>query len=150
MATVRKIFELAAAILFEEKGTDDDFDKYAPRFLERLLVEALPYENMIRRQAGRAALDTVPEIGAVTVDSLRSFCSFLSEICWEVRSPSISCPLMLVSRLSRLRLTHGLASCFMGDDNNKKAEMVIEYNKFVQALEEAAPAVCDMERADDA
>ena len=38
MATVRKIFELAAAILFEEKGTDDDFDKYAPRFLERLLV----------------------------------------------------------------------------------------------------------------
>ena len=75
MATVRKIFELAAAILFEEKGTDDDFDKYAPRFLERLLVEALPYENMIRRQAGRAALDTVPEIGAVTVDSLRSFCS---------------------------------------------------------------------------
>ena len=127
MATVRKIFELAAAILFEEKGTDDDFDKYAPRFLERLLVEALPYENMIRRQAGRAALDPVPEIGAVDD----------TEIDWD-------------DRITRNALPHGLASCFMGDDNNKKAEMVIEYNKFVQALEEAAPAVCDMERADDA
>ena len=70
MATVRKIFELAAAILFEEKGTDDDFDKYAPRFLERLLVEALPYENMIRRQAGRAALEALPEVPA---SALRAF-----------------------------------------------------------------------------
>ena len=53
MATVRRIFDLAAAIIFEQYGGDTDFDKYSPMLLEQLLVEAMPYENMIRRQAGK-------------------------------------------------------------------------------------------------
>ena len=48
MATVRKIFDLAAAILFTSKGGDTDYDTYSPLLLERLLIEALPYENAIR------------------------------------------------------------------------------------------------------
>lgn len=54
--TVRKIFDLAAAILFTSKGGDTDYDQYSPLLLERLLIEALPYENCIRAasRAGRA------------------------------------------------------------------------------------------------
>lgn len=119
MATTQKIFDLAAAILFESKGGDADFDKYAPLFLEQLLMEALPYENQIREYRGRERLETASEVIAIDDQT---------EIDWD-------------DRITRGALPHGLASKFMGDDNNKKAEAVIEYNKFLQALEEAAPAI---------
>lgn len=119
MATTQKIFNLAAAILFESRGGDADFDKYAPLFLEQLLMEALPYENHIRAHQGRELLATAPEVNAIDDQT---------EIDWD-------------DRITRGALPHGLASKFMGDDNNKKAEAVIEYNKFLQMLEEAAPAL---------
>ena len=127
MATTQKIFNLAAAILFESKGGDADFAKYAPLFLEQLLMEALPYENQIREYQGRERLETAPEVTAIDDQT---------EIDWD-------------DRITRGALPHGLASKFMGDDNNKKAEAVIEYNKFLQALEEAAPAIPYGESEDD-
>ena len=42
MATVRRIFDLAAAIVFEQYGGDTDFDKYSPLLLEQMMMEALP------------------------------------------------------------------------------------------------------------
>lgn len=119
MATTKKIFDLAAAILFEKKGGDADFDYYAPMFIEQLLMEALPYENQIREQQGRERLLTAPEVTAIDDQT---------EIDWD-------------DRITRGALPHGLVSKFMGDDNNKKSEAVIEYNKFLQTLEEAAPAI---------
>lgn len=44
-------------------------------------------------------------------------------------------------RITRIALPSGLASRLMADSPDKKAEMVIEYNKFVAALEDAAPAI---------
>ena len=93
--------------------------------LENLLVKALPYENQIRAQRGAAQIARAPEIGAIDE----------TEIDWD-------------DRITRDAIPHGLASMLMGDDNNKKAESVIEYNKFVEALAEAAPAI--MEGGDDA
>ena len=93
--------------------------------LENLLVKALPYENQIRAQRGAAQIAREPEIGAIDE----------TEIDWD-------------DRITRDAIPHGLASMLMGDDNNKKAESVIEYNKFVEALAEAAPAI--MEGGDDA
>lgn len=127
MATTQKIFNLAAAILFETKGGDTDFDNYAPLFLEQLLMEALPYENQIREYQGRERLETAPEVNSIDDQT---------EIDWD-------------DRITRGALPHGLASKFMGDDNNKKAEAVIEYNKFLQALEEAAPAIPYYEESGD-
>ena len=125
MATVRKMFDLAAAIVFTKYGEDTDFDYYSPLFLENLLVKALPYENQIRVQRGAAQIARAPEIGAIDE----------TEIDWD-------------DRITRDAIPHGLASMLMGDDNNKKAESVIEYNKFIEALAEAAPAI--MEGGDDA
>lgn len=118
MATVRRIFDLAAAIIFEQYGGDTDFDKYSPMLLEQLLVEALPYENMIRRQAGKPLVEHVPEVTAIDD----------TEIDWD-------------DRITRDALPSGLASRLMADSPDKKAEMVIEYNRFVGALEDAAPAI---------
>ncbi len=118
MATVRRIFDLAAAIIFEQYGGDTDFDKYSPMLLEQLLVEAMPYENMIRRQAGKPLVEHVPELTAIDD----------TEIDWD-------------DRITRDALPSGLASRLMLDSPDKKAEMVIEYNRFVGALEDAAPAI---------
>ena len=118
MATVRRIFDLAAAIIFEQYGGDTDFDKYSPMLLEQLLVEAMPYENMIRRQAGKPLVEHVPELTAIDA----------TEIDWD-------------DRITRDALPSGLASRLMLDSPDKKAEMVIEYNRFVGALEDAAPAI---------
>lgn len=118
MATVRRIFDLAAAIIFEQYGGDTDFDKYSPMLLEQLLVEAMPYENMIRRQAGKPLVERVPELTAIDD----------TEIDWD-------------DRITRDALPSGLASRLMLDSPDKKAEMVIEYNRFVGALEDAAPAI---------
>ena len=118
MATVRRIFDLAAAIIFEQYGGDTDFDKYSPMLLEQLLVEAMPYENMIRRQAGKPLVELVPELTAIDD----------TEIDWD-------------DRITRDALPSGLASRLMLDSPDKKAEMVIEYNRFVGALEDAAPAI---------
>ena len=118
MATVRRIFDLAAAILFTSKGGDTDFDQYSPFLLERLLIEALPYENAIRAASGREPLSTVPEINAI--DN--------TEIDWD-------------DRITRGALPHGLASALLIDDLDKQAQMVLERNYFVEQLEDAAPAV---------
>ena len=117
MATVRKIFDLAAAILFTSKGGDTDFDQYSPSLLERLLIEALPYENTIRAASGREPA-TVPDITAI--DN--------TEIDWD-------------DRITRGALPHGLASALLIDDLDKQAQMVLERNYFVEQLEDAAPAV---------
>lgn len=118
MATVRKIFDLATAKIFEEKGSDIDYDKYAPALLEGLLVEALPYENRVRRAAGKPELDTAPEVGAIDETAID----------WD-------------DRIARVALPYGLAAALLFDDENHKAEMVMMRNEFVAALDEIAPAV---------
>lgn len=116
--TVRKIFDLAAAILFEYYGGDADFVQYSPAFLERMLQEALPYENTIRQYRGMAELASAPEITAINETVLD----------WD-------------DAICKNALVHGLASALMADDNQKRAEAIMEYNKFVQALEDATPAI---------
>lgn len=112
MATVRKIFDLAAAVLFTKYGEDTDYDTFSPMLLESLLVTAMPYENLIRRRNGKELLETVPELSKV--DN--------TEIDWD-------------DRITRFALPCGLASRLLADEPGMKAETVIEYNRFVEALE---------------
>lgn len=126
MATVRKIFDMAAAILFENYGGDADFVQYSPLFLERLLQEALPYENAVRQYEGRPQLAHVPDIA--TIDE--------TELDWD-------------DDICKNALVHGLASALMADDNQKRAEAVMEYNKFVQALNDTSPAIAGYDYEDN-
>ncbi len=117
MATVRKIFDLAAAILFTGYGEDVDYNTFSPALLEPLLVIALPYENASRRREGRETLKSAPAVAAIDD----------TEIDWD-------------ERITRFALPCGLASRLMGDEPWMKAEMAIEWNRFISALS-------DMERA---
>lgn len=118
MATVRKIYALALAKIFETKGNDSDYDTYSPLLLESLLLETMPYENQIRRQAGKPLVEKAPEIDAIDD----------TEIDWD-------------DRITKIALPYGLASMLLSDDESRKAEYVMNRNEFVTALEEAAPAV---------
>ena len=95
-----------------------DYDAYSPLLLERLLIEALPYENAILAASGREELAAAPEISAIDDTALD----------WD-------------DRITRGALPHGLASALMIDEEDKQAQMVLERNYFVQALEDCAPAV---------
>ena len=116
--TIKRIYTLALAKIIEAPGTDVDYDSYSPPLLDSLLVEALPYENAIRAQRGDEELTSAPEI--TTIDS--------TVLDWD-------------DRITRGALPHGLASALMIDEEDKQAQMVLERNYFVEALEEAAPAV---------
>lgn len=129
MATYRKIFDLALAKMFERKGTDSDYDEYAAPILEGLLIEALPYENMIRRQKGVAVVEAAPEVDAVDETVLD----------WD-------------DRITRNALPWGLASGLLAMDEIYQPQAAQFRNNFVDALSEAAPAVVSYtdEEVDDA
>lgn len=118
--TVRDIYKLGLAKLFEKEGEDADFQTACPLLLSQLLMQALPYENMIRRANGREIIEPweVPWYDAVTDD----------EIGWD-------------ERILRAAIPDAMTGLFMADDDSKKTEAVMQYNRFVQQLGETAPAV---------
>lgn len=118
--TVRQIYDMAAAILFERYGNDLDYDALSPLFLSRMLQEALPYENQIREFRGEPKLAGAPMLTAIDSTVLD----------WD-------------DNICKVALVHGLASALLADESNKKAESIIEHNLFVQALEDAAPAIME-------
>lgn len=120
--TIQEIYTLALARIFESPGSDADFDTYSPALLEQLLQEALPYENQIRRQAGRPLLDSAPRVPQIDD----------TELDWD-------------DRITRIALPYGLAGILLSDDESRKSESVMNRNEFITALEEAAPAVFETE-----
>lgn len=115
--TVKQVYRRALAIVFESPGGDPDFDQFSPLLLDRLVMEALPYENQIRRAAGREELASAPVIEQIDD----------TEIDYD-------------DRITRIALPYGLAAVLLSDDESRKAESVMNRNEFVNALNEAAPA----------
>lgn len=126
MTTVRHIYTLALARIFENPGSDQDFDTYSPALLEQLLMEALPYENQIRRFYGREPVESVPEITAIDETAID----------WD-------------DRITHIALPYGLAGILLSDDESRKAESVMNRNEFIAALEEAAPAIAETDDEQD-
>lgn len=118
MASVRLIYKLALAQIFESPGGDEDFETYSPLLLNTLLEEALPYENMIRKSDGRPLLLELPEITVVDDTNID-----------------------MDGRICKIALPYGLASVLLADDESRKAESILKRNMFIEALESAAPAV---------
>lgn len=118
--TVRQIYQLALSILFEEEDSDPDFKRSFPFFLSKSLMQVLPYENQVRRFQGKELMEPedVPVITEINDDTLPYDERFL-----------------------RTAIPDGIAGLFMADDDSKKAESVMQYNKFVTQCEEIAPAV---------
>ena len=51
--TVRRIYQLSLALLFEKENEDPDFLAAYPLLLSKVLMQVLPYENMVRIADGR-------------------------------------------------------------------------------------------------
>ena len=117
--TVRRIYQLSLALLFEKENEDPDFLAAYPLLLSKVLMQVLPYENMVRIVDGRPELapEDVPFIEDVTEDELP-----------------------FDERFLRTAVPDGIAGLFMADDDFKKAEAVMQYNKFVTQCQEIAPA----------
>lgn len=116
--TGEKVYETALSYVFERKGQDADYKEFFPSFLNSVMQEALPYENMIRRKSGKVALAVAPEITAAQMgDEL----DFSESLC-------------------RNALPYGVASFYCQDDgDNYRAA---DYrNRFITALEDAVGGV---------
>lgn len=118
--TIRRIYELALARVMESPGNDEDYDNYSPALLDTLFMEALPYENQIRKHKGLPTLDTAPEVRQIDETVLD----------WD-------------DRITRIALPYGLSAVILADDESRKAESVLARNEFVTALETAAPGIED-------
>lgn len=114
--TVKAVFQRALAHIFESPGGDADFDNYSPHILDNLILQCLPYENAVRSAQGRDTLQSAPLIEAIDETALD-----------------------FDDRITRIALPYGLASALLMDDESRKTDSVLFWNKFVDALENLAP-----------
>lgn len=119
--TVERIYEIACHGVFAAADDDEDFKAFSPAFLSSCMIEALPYENMIRQHEGRELL-TAREIPDLT----------------EIDETEID---LFDERIVRLALPYGLKAYLLEDDGGRKAEAVMYRNRFVETLQDIAPAV---------
>ena len=119
--TAERIYEIACHGVFTAADDDEDFKSFRPAFLSSCMIEAMPYENMIRQQAGRKPL-TVAEIPDLT----------------EIDETEID---MFDEQIVRLALPFGLKAYLLEDDGSRKAEAVMYRNRFIETLQDLAPAV---------
>lgn len=112
MVTIREIYRLALARVFDAPGADDDYDTYSPLLLDSLLAEALPYENNIRLAHGRTALQAAPRVQQID-DAMLD---------WD-------------EQITRVALPYGLAAVILADDELRKSESLVARNEYIAALE---------------
>ena len=119
--TVERIYEIACHGVFTAADDDEDFKSYSPAFLSSCMIEALPYENMIRRAEGRELLraDEIPDLTEIDETEIDLF----------------------DARIVRLALPYGLKAYLLEDDGSRKAEAVMYRNRFIETLGDIAPAV---------
>lgn len=117
--TVKQIYEAACRSIYETPGDDEDLQKSFPYHLQIALLHALRTENSIREKDGRAPVtaDDIPDIRDIDASTLP-----------------------FDERILRLAVPYCIKSKFLEEDSAKKAESVLEWNKFVDALAEIAPA----------
>ena len=94
--TGTEVYEIALSYVFERKNEDADYKDFFPSFLNTVMQEALPYENMIRRKVGKIPLSIAPRI---TKDDMEKELDFSESLC-------------------RAALPYGVASFYCQDDGD--------------------------------
>lgn len=117
--TVRQLYEQACALIFEIPDDDDDMKDAFPAILNQLAAICVQYENQHRILHDEPKM-TAPPLYTTADDE--------SE-------------LPFVDAIARVALPYGVQSKFLESDDDKKAESVLAYNKFIDALDSLAPAI---------
>ncbi len=116
--TGEEIYEIALGLVFERKREDADYEEFFPIFLNTVMQEALPYENMMRRKSGKVELPVAPKI---TKNGMNEQVDFSEGLC-------------------RAALPYGVAAFYCQDDgDNYRAA---DYrNRFIEELGNALGGV---------
>lgn len=119
--TVRQLYCMSCALIFETPDEDDDLKAAFPALLAQALAEAVDYENQFRRleQQPLLRVEDIPLYESADDESALPF--------HEV--------------LCRGALPLGIKAALLEEDGGKQAEAVIAYNKYAAALWELTPAV---------
>ena len=119
--TVRQLYAMSCALIFETPDEDDDLKAAFPALLDQVLAEAVDYENQFRRLQGKELLE-VEDIPIYESADDTSVLPFTEKLC-------------------RGALPLGIKAALLEEDGGKQAEAVVAYNKYVTALSELTPAV---------
>ncbi len=119
--TVRGLYEMSCALIFETPDDDEDLKAGFPHILNQILAEAVDYENQFRRLDGEKLL-RVEDIPLYSSADSGEMLPFHEKLC-------------------RAALPLGVKAGLLQEDGNKQAESAIEYNKYISALNDLTPAV---------
>lgn len=116
--TVRQLYEAGCYLVYEVPDDDDELKDAFPSILNQLVEICRPYENQFRRNEGAEDM-TAPFYTTADDENELPF--------HEV--------------IARAALPFGVQSKFYEADDDKKAESVLAYNKFIDALNSMTPAI---------
>lgn len=112
--TANDVYTIALSFLSENTMETNDVQQFTLGWLNLLLQEALPYENVFRHVNGMEALEKAPQLSA-----------FTDEIPYN-------------DNITRIALPYGLASYyFIDDDNDYRAQDF--RGRYINALSETCP-----------
>lgn len=117
--TVRQLYEQGCSLIYEIPDDDDDLKDAFPAILNQLVAICVQYENQHRTLAGDEKMTTAPTYSSADDQSELPF----------------------VDAITRVALPYGVQSKFLEADEDKKAESVLAYNKFIDALDSLTPAI---------
>lgn len=117
--TVRQLYEQSCRLIYEIPDDDDDMKESFPAILNQLVMICLSNENQFRLSRGKEPLQAVPFYQSADDESELPF----------------------ADEIARNALPYGVQSKLLEADEDKKAESVLAYNKFVDALNSLTPAV---------
>lgn len=119
--TIRQLYEMSCALIFETPDDDEDLKTGFPYILNQILAEAVDYENQFRRLDGETLL-RVEDIPLYQSADSNEMLPFHEKLC-------------------RAALPLGIKAGLLQEDGSKQAEAVMEYNKYITALNDLTPAV---------
>lgn len=119
--TIRQLYEMSCALIFETPDDDEDLKTGFPHILNQILAEAVDYENQFRRLDGETLL-RVEDIPLYQSADSNEMLPFHEKLC-------------------RAALPLGIKAGLLQEDGSKQAEAVMEYNKYITALNDLTPAV---------
>lgn len=117
--TVRQLYEQACALIYEIPDDDDDMKDAFPAILNQIAAVCVQYENQYRTVRGEEKMLMPPMYASADDQSELPF----------------------VDEITRVAMPYGVQSKFLESDDDKKAESVLAYNKFIDALDSMTPAI---------
>lgn len=115
--TARQLYEHGCNLVYEIPDDDEDILNAFPFILNHIMAICTPYENQFRFIRGQQKIGIIPKFDG-----------------WDIDIP-------FCDEIVSLAMPYAVQSKFLEVDDDKKAEAVMAYNKFIEILNSITPAV---------